>query len=101
MRNIEAELMAKQLMQSMEKNGIPVTNKIKEEVIQFANEYSLRRFDYIQKTLAVLTILVKNNKGAIPDYIWNRIAEDNGCFNNISIEYLLGKNWRDIREADK
>lgn len=101
MRNIEAELMAKQLMQSMEKNGIKVTNKIKEEVIQFANEYSSRRFDYIQKTLAVLTILVKNNKGAIPDYVWNRIADENGFFNNISIEYLLGQNWRDIRKVIK
>ena len=90
--------MAKQLMQSMEKNGIPVTNKIEEEVIQFANEYSLRRFDYIQKTLAVLTILVKNNKVSIPGYICNRSAEDNGCFNNISIVYLLGKNCSVIRE---
>ncbi len=99
MRNIEAEIIAEQLENSFEKNGIKVTKKVKEEIIEYANEYSAKRFNYLHKSLAVLGIAIRNNKGSVPDYIWNRIAEDNGFFNNISIEYLIGKNWRDIGRA--
>lgn len=88
--------MAKQLWESINRYQLNHHGDTKQMIEDFANEYSLKRFEYINKSLSALEIVIKVNKGIPPDYIWNKIAYENGYMSNVSIEYLLEQNWRDL-----
>lgn len=68
-----------------------------EEIEKYVNERYPKRFEYVNKSLAALEMIVKLNKKIPPDDIWNKVAEENGFLSNISIEYIEDKNWRDVR----
>lgn len=96
--NIEKEIIKQNLKASLEKYKLIKNKQVDLEALleNYAEKYAQRRFEHINKSLAALELVIQVNKKIPPDYIWNRVAEENGYLNNISIEYVEDKNWRDI-----
>ncbi|MFR8103695.1 MAG: hypothetical protein ACLU8F_01195 [Clostridia bacterium] len=96
---IEKQLMKDTIKKSIQKHKLYKDKKIDldEEIEKYVNERYPKRFEYVNKSLAALEMIVKLNKKIPPDDIWNKVAEENGFLSNISIEYIEDKNWRDVR----